>query len=452
MRIINRVYFRELLFVSALITVSLFNYAQKLKYFENPKYGPDSISRVECAKNLSNMSSFVKVDMYDYAYDSWRYCFNHCPGASKNIYIMGAKILKHKIENSEDDEVADRFVDTLMILYSQRIKHFGQEGYVLGWQGVDLLKYRSSDLEDAYNYLKKSVDLMKSRSEEAVGITLMQATNVLYKSELISKDEVVNNYIKISGYMEEKLKSSKSADKTELALDNVEKIFTACGAADCETLTDIFEPKFSADRTNAELLKNIATILEKSNCTESGLYLNVLVELFNIEPSADLAKNIAPLYHNTGDYNNSVSYFKKAIELETDNDTKAKLYVILAQIHSDNLKDYSLARNYAYEAIKLNNNFGEPYIIIGDAYIKSSENNGGSDFEKRTVYWAAVDKYQKAMAADPSISDKARDLISRYSDHFPLKEETFFQGYVDGQEYTIGGWINEKTVVRTRQN
>lgn len=450
MRIINKIDFREISFISALITVSLFTHSQKLKYYENPKYGPDSLSRVECAKNLSNMSSFVKVDMFDYAYDSWRYCFKNCPGASKNIYIMGAKILRHKIENSEDNTVADKFIDTLMILYDQRIQYYGQEGYVLGWKGVDLIKYRQSDLKEAYNFLKKSIDITKSRSEEAVSITFMQATNVLYKNDLISKDEVINNYIKISGYMEEKLKSSKSDDKTELALENIEKIFTASGAADCKALVNIFEPKFNAGRKNAELLKNISVILEKSNCTDSELYLNVLVELFNIEPSADLAKNIGSLYHNIGQYNESVSYFKKAIELETDNETKAKLYVVLAQINLDNLKNYSLARNYAYEAIKLDDNFGEPYILIGDAYIKSTEDNGGSDFEKRTVYWAAVDKYQKAMMADPSVSDKAKKLISRYSDYFPMKEETFFHGYVDGQEYTIGGWINEKTVVRTR--
>ena len=35
MRIINKVYYREILFVYALITVSLFTYAQKLKYYEN---------------------------------------------------------------------------------------------------------------------------------------------------------------------------------------------------------------------------------------------------------------------------------------------------------------------------------------------------------------------------------------------------------------------------------
>jgi tetratricopeptide (TPR) repeat protein len=450
MRIINNINFRVISFVCALTIVTLFTYAQKMKYYENPKYGPDSLSRVECAKQLSNMSSFVKVDMFDYAYDSWRYCFKNCPGASKNIYIMGAKILKHRIENSENDILVNKYIDTLMILYDQRIKYYGQEGYVLGWKGVDLLKYRSSDLLNAYNYLKNSIDIMKSRSEEAVGITFMQATNVLYKSDQISRDEVINNYVKVSGYMEEKLKSSNSVDKTELAIENVEKIFTDCGAADCETLVNIFKPKFNAEKTNPELLKNLSDILEKSKCTDSEFYRNVLVELFNIEPSAGRATDIATLFHNTGDYNNSVFYFKKAIELETDDETKARLYVCLAQISSDNLKDYSLARIYAYEAIKLNDKFGEPYILIGDAYIKSSEDCSESEFEKRTVYWAAVDKYQKAMMADPSISDKAKTLISRYSDHFPAKEETFFHGYVDGQEYTIGCWINEKTVVRTR--
>ncbi|UCH14144.1 MAG: hypothetical protein JSV22_13700, partial [Bacteroidales bacterium] len=275
---------------------------------------------------------------------------------------------------------------------------------------------------------------------------------VLYKKELIPGDEVVNNYMMVSEYLDKKLSSSKSKSKTELAIENVEKIFTACGAADCETLTNIFEPKFQADMANTELLKNISGILEKNNCTDNDLFLNVLVELFKAEPSADLATRIAPLFHNKKDYDNSVLYFKKAIELETDNETKAKLYVYLAQISIDNLKNYTLARNYAYEAIKLNDKYGEPYMLIGDAYVKSMEECCESEFEKRTVYWAAVDKYQKAMMADPSVSEKAKTLIHRYSDHFPLKEETFFHGYVDGQEYTIGCWINEKTVVRTRQN
>ena len=448
----NKKNLKLMLFVCMIFAASFDNHAQKLEYYENPKYGPDSISRTECAKNLSNMSSYVKVNMLDYAYPSWSYCFHNCPAASNNIYIMGAKILKLRIENSTDDELMNKYIDTLMILYNQRIQYFGQEGYVLGWKGVDLLKYRPSDLEIAYKYLKRSLDIMNSESEEGVAITFMQAANVLYKNKVICEDEVVSNYIKVTDYLNERLNSPEASDKTELAVDYVEKIFAACGAADCETLVSIFETKFKAGPKDAELLKNISTVLEKNNCTESDLYLSVLAELFNIEPCAYLAKKIAPLYHSRGDYNNSTLYFKKALQMETDNEAKAKLYICLAQIYVDNLKDYSQARSYAYEALKLNDRFGEPYLLIGDAYVASSKECSESEFEQRAVYWAAVDKYQKAMFTDPSISKKAETLIDRYSDHFPLKEETFFHGYVDGQEYLVGCWINEKTIVRTRQN
>jgi len=452
MWIINNKSIRPVLFVCVLFTVSLFNHAQKLNYYENPKYGPDSISRTECAKNLSNVSSYVKVNMPDYAYPSWRYCFHNCPGASKNIYIMGAKILKYKIENTTDEKLMNEYIDTLMILYDQRIKYYGQEGYVLGWKGVDLLKYRPADMETGYKFLKKSLEIMKSRAEEGVAITFMQATNVLYKDNVICEDEVIHNYINVSGYLSERLNSSDASDKTDVAIDNVEKIFASCGAADCEALVSIFEPKFKSGLENPEVLNNISDILEKNNCTESDLYLNVLVELFNIEPEANLAKKIAPLYHIKGDYNNSTAFIKKALQLETDDESKAKLYIYLAQIYKDNLKDYSQARSYAYEALKLNDKFGEPYMLIGDAYVASSKECSESEFEQRAVYWAAVDKYQKAKYTDPSISKKAEILIDRYSDHFPLKEDTFFHGYVDGQEYNVGCWINEKTIVRTRQN
>jgi tetratricopeptide (TPR) repeat protein len=435
-----------------LCTASIIGNAQKMEYYENPKYGPDSISRTECAKNLSNMSSYVKVNMPDYAYSSWRYCFHNCPAASKNIYIMGAKILKHKIENSANEELANRYIDTLMILYDQRIKYYGQEGYVLGWKGVDLLKYRPEEMKTGYDYLKESLDIMKSRAEEGVAITLMQATNALYKDKVICEDEVIHTYIKINDYLNERLNSKEASEKTEIAIDNVEKIFAACGAANCETLESIFLPKFKTGLEDVETLKNISDILENNNCTESDLYLNVLVELFNVEPAAYTAKRIAPLYHLRGDYENSTLYIKKALQLETDDAAKAKLYIYLAQICKDNLKDYSLARSYAYEALKLNDKFGEPYLLIGDAYVASSKECSESEFEQRAVYWAAVDKYEKAKYTDPSISNKAEKLIDRYSDHFPLKEETFFHGYVDGQEYLVGCWINEKTIVRTRQN
>jgi tetratricopeptide (TPR) repeat protein len=339
-----------------------------------------------------------------------------------------------------------------MMLYDQRIEYFKQEGYVLGWKGVDLLKYRKSEIEIAYGYLQKSVDLRKARSEEAVIITLMQTANVLYKNDIITEDDIINTYIKLSEFLAEKAEKTRSSKKTQVAIENIEKIFTECGAADCESIAEIFTPKYEASPEDPELLEKIALISEKNKCTQSELYFNVLEELLRIEPSSTLAAKIAQFLHDREEYLKCIAYFKKAIDLETDNETKAKYYIGMAQIYLDKIKSYAKARDYAYEAIKANSKSGDPYILIGNAYIAGSDDCSQSDFEQRAVYWAAVDKYKKAKSVDPSLSQKASKLIEKYSDYFPLKEEAFFNGYLDGQEYTVGGWINEKTIVRTKEN
>ena len=72
--------------IGFIATTSL--WGQKLKPQHNPKYGNDSISRMQCASNLSAMSEYVKIKVYDYAYDPWKECIKDCPGASKNVYMF----------------------------------------------------------------------------------------------------------------------------------------------------------------------------------------------------------------------------------------------------------------------------------------------------------------------------------------------------------------------------
>ena len=91
---------KTLLFKGVIFTfIILINYqtidAQKIH--ENPKFGPDSAARMECAKNLSLYREYVKQKNYVDAYNPWFKVFYACPKASKNIYIDGVKIIKYQI-------------------------------------------------------------------------------------------------------------------------------------------------------------------------------------------------------------------------------------------------------------------------------------------------------------------------------------------------------------------
>ena len=69
---------------------------------DNPKYGPDSASRMNCANNLSTMSEFMKINLLDHAFPSWKIVFNDCPASSKNIYLYGVKIYRQRISDLQD--------------------------------------------------------------------------------------------------------------------------------------------------------------------------------------------------------------------------------------------------------------------------------------------------------------------------------------------------------------
>ena len=94
---------------------------------------------------------------------------------------------------------------------------------------------------------------------------------------------------------------------------------------------------------------------------------------------------------------------------------------------------------------------GEAYIAIGLAYSASAQHCGENAFEREAVYWVAVDQFTTAKKLDPSVTEKADTLIRQYQSYFPDNETSFFYGYKDGDEYNVGCWINQKTIVRTRK-
>jgi len=50
---------------------------------------------------------------------------------------------------------------------------------------------------------------------------------------------------------------------------------------------------------------------------------------------------------------------------------------------------------------------------------------------------------------EPDMAASMSKLISAYQKHFPTKEVMFFYNITDGDPYTVGCWINEKTTARS---
>jgi len=431
-----------------LILATQHGLAQK-KPYEDPKYGPDSASRMECLKNLSLYREFVKQKNYIDAISSWYEVFNNCPRATKNVYIDGVKIFRYLIEKEGDPQKQSDHIDTLMRIYDQRIQYYKQEGYVLGRKGVDYLRYRKDKIEDiqiGYNILEKSINLRKNRSEEAVLVTFMTATEALFKGAAIEKEKVVENYAMLLEIIEANLQKNKEDKKALLARDNIDAVFERSGAATCDALVALFQPKFEATPEDIPLLEKITNLLDKTDCKNEDLFFYASEKLHNLKPTSKSAAMVAEMCKNREEYNKAIDYYKEAIILEEDAEEKAVYYLQLADIYRK-LDQFSTARDYALKGIESDPSSGEAYILIGHLYA-ASKSCGVDDLTNAAIYWVAVDKYIQAKNVDPELTEEANKYITTYSKYFPNNETIFFFSLKVGDTYKVGCWINETTTVR----
>ena len=64
----------------------------------------------------------------------------------------------------DNKENKSAYVDTLMMVFDRRIQYFGNESYVLGLKGFELVLVDKNRSEEALVYLKKSIDAQEKKS------------------------------------------------------------------------------------------------------------------------------------------------------------------------------------------------------------------------------------------------------------------------------------------------
>lgn len=418
------------------------------------KYGQDSAT---CVMKLSLYREFYKQwkkngykgPTINDAIAPWRWTFLNCPRSTKNIYIDGAHILEYMINNAESDESRDKLIDTLMMMYDQRIKYFKQEGYVLERKGYDLYRLRTKDYENAYHIFDKAIELRENKTSSPVLIYYFRTTIKMATTNKIDSAVVVDAYDQVSNIIEyniEKLNTKgKSTEAWESVSNHVEDLFEPF--ATCKDLVAIFSKKFEENPDDIELLKKITDKLDEHKCNDTELFFETSVKLYDLEPSPESALFIGKMYINKKEFATALEYLGEATSIE-DTASLADIYYYTSLCHQQ-LKNKQSARSNALKSLKYEPQNGQAYILIGDLYASSSDDCAENDLAKRAVYWAAVDKYYKAKSIDPEVEDIANERIRAYSQYFPNTETIFFHNFEKGDTYTVGCWINEKTIVRS---
>ncbi|MDX1285482.1 MAG: hypothetical protein R3182_10740, partial [Draconibacterium sp.] len=340
----------------------------------------------------------------------------------------------------------------------------GRKGYVLGRKGTTWYKYKlyqrdiqpeGDDLikvhKTGYEYLSESIKEQGVETEPPVLILMMNSTYALFKLGELPKEQVVENYEKCmeiaNAIVEANEDEKKVAQTQETVIPNIENIFGRSGAADCEALANIFFPQFQENLGNIDFIKSMLLRLGRAKCIDSDLFEQASEKLYELEPSALAAFNLARRYMRKDDVENAKKYYLEAMDQETDQELLATYYYeygVFVFVKEDALQE---ARSYARKALAINPNYCQANDLIGDIYVYASRSFQGSDLEKSAVLWAACDYYDKALRGE-DCSFEASQELAKWSKFFPNKEEAFMEGLEEGQTYKVAGWINENTLVR----
>ena len=426
--------------------------------FSDPQYAKWGETPEQRKENIL-ASTFLKEELanrnFNQAAKYLQQLLQNCPAASENTYANGIKLYKQKINRARSLAEKNGYVDSLLLLYDIRLEHFGAhpkrgKAYILDRKAREHLTYRESDREG----IRKDFEIAIAAQVEANGTADAELVAIYFKNLCDDyKNDIVDAMTIVNAY-EENSKYFNNADESQAEFKNqFETSFGTSGAASCENLQKIFEPKIAAAPSDEKLLAHAFQLMSKTGC-ESDFYLSVGEMYYGVNPQSSVAMLLAQIFQNKKEFGKANKYLREALAKETVAEEREKLLARIGILEMT-------ANNYA-EAVKAFNESiavdetdddGLALYFLAQCYVAGSK-DCGSELSKHAVYWVGYDVLQAAIplleATDASVAANAKKLAESYRSAFPTAEECFFAELKDGANYTINCGLAKGSTTKVR--
>jgi tetratricopeptide (TPR) repeat protein len=408
---------------------------------DDSKYGDTPEQIEECKKYLSLYREYRDQGQNAEALPFWRGAFTTCPASAKTIYIDGVRFYTAILDDIYEDEskVDERnaYIDTLMHIYDKRIEHFGEEGKVLAYKANHLFSYDENRASEANAMMKRSLELEGMDSDAVVASKYYQTLYTMYRNKEATKSDLLVEYmpvLDILDYNIAKLEDDAARDRYEKAKKNLDAFFIKI--AECDDIYRILGERVAASPNDIELNKKSLAVMNKRDCTDGELYLEIAERVYKDKPTASAAYSLGIQKLKAKDYNDALKYFTEAAELCGDC-IELETYLLRAGQTATILGQSSRAISFASQILAKKPKSGEAYILKGDAVAAGAKGCADEPLGQGGAYLLATDFYNTAKSVDGSVAEKANQKINSYSKYFPLKNDVFFRNMEVGQKYTV---------------
>jgi tetratricopeptide (TPR) repeat protein len=424
-----------------------------------------------CKNDLEGLVKSVKAKQYAPAAPLVEGMLQNCPKYDVKLYTLGETVLTYRLETSRDKVLEEASIKNLLDFYDAWEKNFPGTGGVqkkalfLTDKGLEKEDEVFKLLDAAftakktsftnYNALELYYNLYLARYTKGdKGITqeqfvakfgdmvgqaaLAKAQVQQKKQELLAKKETQPLDDEETAFLKE---APVTTGAFEAVSDNI--ILQSAKHAGCQNLEAYYNGLFDKNKADNVWLSGLVAVMSKA-CKPTPVLHKGAVALDKLSPSLETALLLGDLSRLYGTPQDAVAYYEKAAGFEADSAGRAKVYITIANALRNS--DRAAAKSYLLKAAAFNPKDGTPYIQLAEMYTAASGCTL-TDFEKKALYWLAIETVKKATVANPNHKPTVEAMVKRYEDKMPVKEDLKAAKKSKGDTITYGCWINETVIV-----
>ncbi|MBK6890950.1 MAG: hypothetical protein IPN25_03120 [Sphingobacteriales bacterium] len=466
------------------VTPTVYTAANDSLLIDNTYWGTDSL---QIRTQFLQYRDYFKHDDYERALPYWRQVFTHAPTARKITLINGEKLylylLTAQIEAAvcangtapsilptdcaNDNSYFARwkyrnmpltkgYLDTLLRIYDYRAVYFGEWGLASAQKARLMQQYFPDSIKSINAYLNDAVNFYAEDAPPDILYHHLLYLLSAYTKGQIKKQQILNQYCYSIDVLQYQLATDQINNTANHAtalrkLYNLIQQYSVIKQQPADTLQNCQKTaQYIAHlcQTNANNLDSLQTAFNTmmlTQCKNDTLYLMVLNAMLKVKPTAMQHRLAARTYAQRGDMVSEILHLRDAVRLEISPVFKARTLLELAKTEQLN-DNFEIARGYAKQAIIAQPGWGDPYLFIGDLYLKSRDFCTTDSLSGWSVAWAAADMYARAFDLDPS--QKAADKINAVHTLFPSLAMLRNARKKIGDKIVVPCWVTQTTTAR----
>ena len=406
--------------------------------------------KFDCPSKMMEYQELFKAKKITESFDTWTAVSKNCPKENEAVYTDGIEIIQYKIDNAASAEEKEKLVRDVLKLYDQYNMYFPltTSDFEVN-KAMTLVANKIDAKEEIFTLLDRGFTKASNKVTAANAIYTyfsMYCEKFNNGDKSITSNSVLEKYTLVNSLLNQLQAAKPDSNESEQAKQNSDykTAQTAINRlikdlATCENLDVFYTKNYTDNQENGDWITS-ALLSLSGKCSAKPIFNTLAEKLYAMKVTAQSANFMALANLQQRKFPEAIKFYNESAELQTNPIEKAKIYYTLATGLLAN--DLPKSKEYLKKALSSDPKMGKAYLFLAQLYSNSANDCGKTDFEKKAVYYLAIQTAQKAGVAEPRLKPTA-DKAAKDYEAKSLTADEISKAKMNGKLVTIGCWINE---------